>query len=166
MPGHLLGMLEPSVVLQVNRDAGCPSAIQGSSGFLSWPMKGPARRKCLCCKEFYRPDPRNLRHQRYCSKPPCRKESKAQTQRRCQQRPENQNYFRGPENSRRVKEWRERNPGYWRKSEASVQVPLQEDCQEQVAPNEEVSFRKTRSGKTTRLSQISLLQRKLPSLGR
>jgi len=106
-------------------------------------MKGSARRKCLCCKEFYRPDRRNLRHQRYCSKPTCRKESKAQSQRRWQQRPENQNYFRDPENSRRVKEWRKRNPGYWRKSETAVQVPLQEVCQEQVAPNEEVSSEKT-----------------------
>jgi hypothetical protein len=78
-------------------------------------MKGPARRNCLCCKEFYRPDHRNLRYQRYCSKPACRKESKAQSQRRWLQRPENENYFRGPENSRRVKEWRKRNPGYRRK---------------------------------------------------
>jgi hypothetical protein len=54
-------------------------------------MKGPAKRKCLCCQEFYRPDHRNLRHQRYCSKAACRKESKAQSQRRWQQRPENQN---------------------------------------------------------------------------
>jgi hypothetical protein len=65
-------------------------------------MKGPARRKCLCCKEFYRPDHRNLRHQRYCPKPACRKESKGQSQFRWLQRPENQNYFRGPENSRRA----------------------------------------------------------------
>ena len=50
-------------------------------------MKGPARRKRLCCKEFYRPDQRNLRHQRYCSKPTCRKESKAQSQFRWLQRP-------------------------------------------------------------------------------
>jgi hypothetical protein len=81
-------------------------------------MKGPARRKCLCCKEFYRPDHRNLRHQRYCSKPACHKESKGQSQRRWLQRPENENYFRGPDNSRRVKEWRKRrdilesNPGW------------------------------------------------------
>src|SRR5215469_16295020 len=106
-------------------------------------MKGPARGKCLCCKEFYRPDRRNLRHQRYCSKPACGKESKAQSQRRWQQRPENQNYFRGPENSRRVKEWRKRHPGYWRKKKTPVQVPLQEVCQEQVAPNEEVSSERT-----------------------
>jgi hypothetical protein len=31
-------------------------------------MNGPARRKCLCCKEFYRSDHRDLRHQRYCHK--------------------------------------------------------------------------------------------------
>ena len=89
-------------------------------------MKGSAKRKCLCCGEFYPPDHRNLRHQRYCPKPACRKESKAQSQRRWQQRPENQNYFRSPENCERVKDWRKRNPGYWRKKKSLTQVPLQE----------------------------------------
>jgi hypothetical protein len=117
-------------------------------------MKGSARRKCLCCKEFYRPDRRNLRHQRYCCKPSCRKESKAQSQRRWQQRPENQNYFRGPENSRRVKEWRKRHPGYWRKSATLVQVPLQEVCQEQVAVNKGVKLEKTSDG----LQEVLLMQ--------
>jgi hypothetical protein len=117
-------------------------------------MKGLARRKCLCCKEFYRPDQRNLRHQCYCSKPACRKESKAQSQRRWQQRPENQNYFRGPENSRRVKEWRKRNPGYWRKKKSPIQVPLQEDCPEQVAPNEGVSSERT----SVTLQEVLLMQ--------
>jgi hypothetical protein len=101
-------------------------------------MKGLARRKCLSCQEFYRPDHRNLRHQRYCSKPACRKESKAQSQRRWLQRPENENYFRGPDNSRRVKHWRKRNPGYWRKKKSSAQRPLQEVYQEQLAANEEL----------------------------
>jgi hypothetical protein len=27
MAGHLLGVLEPSVVLQINRDAGCPPSV-------------------------------------------------------------------------------------------------------------------------------------------
>jgi len=27
MAGHLLGVLEPSVVLQINRDAGCPPGV-------------------------------------------------------------------------------------------------------------------------------------------
>jgi|SRR5215468_3981344 len=117
-------------------------------------MKGSARRKCLCCKEFYRRDHRNLRHQRYCSKPSCRKASKAQSQRRWQQRPENQNYFLGPENSRRVKEWRKGHPGYWRKKKTAEQVPLQEVCQEQVAANEGVNSEKT----SIALQEVLLMQ--------
>jgi hypothetical protein len=113
-------------------------------------MKGPARRKCLCCQEFYLPDHRNLRHQRYCCKPACRKESKAQSQRRWLQRPENQNYFWGPENSQRVKDWRKRHPGYWRKK-TPVQVALQEDCQEQIPPNEGVN-------RSAALQEVFLMQ--------
>ena len=30
------------------------------------------RRKCLNCGQLFRPDPRNVRHQRYCSAPACR----------------------------------------------------------------------------------------------
>ena len=78
-------------------------------------MKCSARRKCQHCKEFYLPDRRNLHHQRYCSEAACRKQSKAESQRRWAQKPDNQNYFSGPQNSQRVKEWRKRNPGYWRK---------------------------------------------------
>ena len=117
-------------------------------------MKGPARRKCLCCKEFYRPDHRNLRHQRYCSKSACRKESKAQSQRRWLQRPENENYFRGSDNSRRVKEWRKRNPGYWHKKKSSAQTPLQEVCQGQLAANEELKSEK----KSDALQEVFLMQ--------
>ena len=32
MPGHLLGVLEPSVVLQVNRDASCPPGMTSDGG--------------------------------------------------------------------------------------------------------------------------------------
>ena len=77
-------------------------------------MKCSAQRKCQHCKEFYLPDRRNLHHQRYCSEPVCRRQSKAESQRRWVQKPENQNYFSGSQNSQRVKEWRKRNPGYSR----------------------------------------------------
>jgi hypothetical protein len=63
--------------------------VKGRQIFEFTPMKGSAKRKCLCCGEFHPPDHRNLRHQRYCSKPACRKESKAQSQRRWLQSPEN-----------------------------------------------------------------------------
>src|ERR1700746_4106667 len=102
-------------------------------------MKCSARRKCQHCKEFYLPDRRNLHHQRYCSEPACRKQSKAESQRRWLQKPDNQNYFRGPENNRRVQEWRKRNPGYWHKKNSTSEEPLQEVCRGQVAQNEEVT---------------------------
>ena len=54
------------------------------------------RRKCKCCRKLFRPDPRNLRHQRYCSKPSCRAARKAASQARWLAQPENHDYFRGP----------------------------------------------------------------------
>jgi hypothetical protein len=89
-------------------------------------MKAAGRRKCLHCGEFYQPDRRNRRHQRYCAKPDCRKRSKAESQRRWLQRPENQSYFRGPENCQRVKAWRQRHPGCRRKKKAQAPAGLQE----------------------------------------
>ena len=73
------------------------------------------RRKCKCCLKLFRPDPRNRRHQSYCSAPACKAASKAASQARWLAKPENQDYFRGPVNAARVKAWRARHPGYWRK---------------------------------------------------
>ena len=101
-------------------------------------MKCSGRRKCQHCKEFYLPDRRNLHRQRYCSEAACRRQSKSESQRRWVQKPENQNYFSGPQNSQRVKEWRMRNPGYWRKKSPAPQEPLQDLFRTQVAQDEEV----------------------------
>jgi hypothetical protein len=73
------------------------------------------RRKCKCCLKLFRPDPRNCRHQRYCSAPACRAASKTASQARWLAKPENQSYFRGAVNVARVRAWRSRHPGYWRK---------------------------------------------------
>jgi len=73
------------------------------------------RRKCTCCLELFRPDPRNRRHQFYCSASGCRAASKTASQARWRAKPENQSYFRGPVNVARVQAWRARHPGYWRK---------------------------------------------------
>ena len=78
-------------------------------------MTGIKRKKCRNCKDLFIPDPRNAKRQKYCSKPQCRKASKAASQQRWLQKPENQNHFRGAENVIRVQQWREVNPGYWRK---------------------------------------------------
>ena len=73
------------------------------------------RRKCLHCGELFDPDRRNLRHQRYCSNTPCRKASKAASQRHWLAKAENRDYFRGPANVARVRAWRADHPGYWRR---------------------------------------------------
>lgn len=113
-------------------------------------MSKQRRRKCRNCGDLFRPDPRNLRHQRFCPKPPCRRASKARSQRRWLAKPDNQDYFRGPENVRRVQAWRSAHPGYWRhnrfalqehsltqpfennnKSASLITSPLQELCRAQ-----------------------------------
>lgn len=76
------------------------------------------RRKCCCCKVFFRPDYRNGYHQRYCPAEACRRASKAASQKRWLRKPHNRDYFRGAENSQRVREWRQRHPGYWRRKSA------------------------------------------------
>ena len=91
-------------------------------------MKQRIQRKCRCCRENFRADPRNRWHQKYCSKPACRKASKAASQHRWLRKPENQNYFLGPENVARVRAWRAEHPGYGQRPGAKARPSLQEDC--------------------------------------
>src|SRR5215831_8129030 len=88
-------------------------------------MAGTERRKCKYCHKLFRPDPRNRHHQRYCAAPNCRAASKSASQARWLAAPENQDYFRGPVNVARVKEWRSRHPGYWRRRRCT-RVALQD----------------------------------------
>ncbi len=89
------------------------------------------RRKCLCCEEFFRSDPRNRRHQRYCSKTACRRASHAASQHRWLSKPENRDYFRGPINVARVQAWRHGHPGYGKRARPPARSALQEDCRAQ-----------------------------------
>ena len=52
-------------------------------------MTSRRRRKCRHCGQLFRPNPRNLRHQRYCSAKECRRASKAASQRRWLAKAEN-----------------------------------------------------------------------------
>ena len=82
--------------------------------------------KCLHCNEDYRCDPRKRGRQRYCSKPDCRRASKAASQRQWTSRPENQDYFRGTVNTERVRQWRITNPDYRRTKRSAPEGVLQE----------------------------------------
>jgi hypothetical protein len=77
------------------------------------------RRKCKHCLKLFSPDPRTHNRQRYCSAPACRAASKAASQARWLAAPENRGYFHDPAHVDRVKAWRSRHPGYWRKRQSA-----------------------------------------------
>jgi len=77
-------------------------------------MKKIEQRKCNNCSDLFPPDPRNINKQEYCRKPECRKASKAASQKKWLNKPENQGYFSGPDNIERVQKWRQKHPGYSR----------------------------------------------------
>ena len=100
----------------------------------------PTRDRCEClhCKELFVPHARNWWHQKFCSKPECRQASKAQSQRRWLSKPENQDHFRGSANVERVRQWRQRHPGYWKRP-SKAPGTLQDVLPLQAADNVEVT---------------------------
>jgi len=84
------------------------------------------RRTCKHCGMVFLPDPRNATRQRYCSNYQCRKASKASSQKRWLEKPDNQDYFRGPDNVERVQRWRKDHPGYWRRKPKNKPTALQD----------------------------------------
>jgi hypothetical protein len=90
-------------------------------------MRRPlSKRKCKHCQTFFDPHPRSAGRQRYCSKPECRQASKAASQRRWLQKPANRDYFTGPTQVERVRQWRKAHPGYWRRQAARPADVLQD----------------------------------------
>lgn len=105
-------------------------------------MARRTRRKCRHCKHFFIPDPRNAKRQQYCREQPCRAASKAASQRRWLNKPENRDVFKGPIHVARVQAWRQAHPGYWRRSPARVspeRVPLQDSLLTQAIDNHKES---------------------------
>jgi hypothetical protein len=78
-------------------------------------MERIKRKKCPNCRQLFVPDARNKDRQQYCSRPACRKASKAASQKKWLSKPENIDYFKGPANVERVRQWRQENPEYRRK---------------------------------------------------
>jgi len=76
-----------------------------------------------------------MTRQRFCSKPECRHVSKVDSQRRWLQKPENVDYFRGPDNVKRVQLWRQAHPGYWRRQTPEVSTDP-DTLQETLMPQE------------------------------
>ena len=98
-------------------------------------MRAVKRNKCRNCSELFVPDARNRGRQKYCFKPECRKASKAASQRQWLNKPENQDYFRCPDNVRRVQQWRKDNPGYRQRLKRNRTLVLQDSLNVQGIVN-------------------------------
>ena len=70
-------------------------------------------RKCCHCRVWFRPNPRNAYHQRFCTKEQCRAASKRASQKKWHRK--NPGYFRGEQYVKKTRAWRREHPGYWRK---------------------------------------------------
>ncbi len=96
-------------------------------------MRRIKKKKCRNCRGLFTPNPKSVNSQSYCFKSACRKASKKASQKKWLSKPENQDYFRGPGNVERVREWRRNNPGYWKK--AKTPNALQDALSSQVVEN-------------------------------
>ena len=88
----------------------------------------PRRRRCASCQKLFLPEPRSRHCQRFCSQPACRKASKSASQAHWRSKPENRDYWRGPEHVERVRAWRKAHPQYWKPGVHSAESALQDDC--------------------------------------
>jgi hypothetical protein len=97
--------------------------------------------KCSFCGQLFIPDRRSRGRQRFCSVTECKRASKALSQKRWRDKPENKDYWRGPEQVERVRVWRKEQPEYWKR--AARRIALQEKInppplQDDILPDDPV----------------------------
>jgi len=64
------------------------------------------RRRCKHCDDLFKPDPLNLKRQKFCRKSECKETSKRYSQQKWLMKPKNKDYFSVPANVIRVQQWR------------------------------------------------------------
>lgn len=69
------------------------------------------RRRCKHCDRQFDPDPRVAKRQKYCGRPECQRARRRRTARIWRRH----NHLSDGHDVARVRVWRERHPGYWRK---------------------------------------------------
>ena len=114
--------------------------------------------KCLNCNEKHHSHPRKRGRQKYCSKPECRRASKKASQQQWATRPENQDYFCGPANCERVRQWRLAHPGYWRSKKSASETALQDLVKLQAAEKERIRIHAARNALQDTLQDLYLVQ--------
>ena len=83
-------------------------------------------RQCRCknCDDLFKPDSRNLKRQKFCRKSECKEASKRFSQQQWLMKPQNKDHFSGPANVIRVQQWRQQNPGYWKRKKSKKVASL------------------------------------------
>jgi len=90
------------------------------------------KKRCRNCRKLFIADHRNRDRQKYCGRAECCKASKAASQRKWLNKPENKDYFRGKLNVQRVQRWRKQNPEYWKKKCSNKVIALQDPLTTQL----------------------------------
>ncbi len=108
------------------------------------------QRRCKNCQNLFKPDPRHLKRQKFCNEPECKIASKKHSQQKWLNKPKNQDYFSGPENVVRVQEWRQSNPGYWKRTKPPGKPSLTENTLQ------EIKTAKTIAGKGSSMDLIQI----------
>jgi len=87
-------------------------------------------RRCKGCKQLFFPDPRTWQRQTFCGKAECQEARMRKNRREWLARPDNEHYWRDNQKSKdRVREWRKRNPGYWKRTRRTSEGTLQEEIE-------------------------------------
>jgi hypothetical protein len=93
-------------------------------------------RRCKHCNDLFKPDSRNLKRQKFCRKLECKEASKRYSQQKWLMNPKNTDHFSGSENVIRVQQWRQENPGYWKRKKSKKNTSLIKDAlQETLSAN-------------------------------
>ena len=83
-----------------------------------WMVKNHPRiqtRRCAHCGLRFSINPRVGRRHRYCAKPSCSEIRKIKARKRWLKKNGGRKYFRGTQNTDRVRTWRKKHPRYWRR---------------------------------------------------
>jgi hypothetical protein len=123
------------------------------------------RRRCKNCDDLFKPDPRNLKRQKFCSKPECKEASKQYSQQKWLMKPKNKGHFSGSANVIRVQQWRQQNPGYGKRKKSKKPTSLIKGALQETLSLKTIAGKGSSSDLMQNALQDSLLAETLVIIG-
>ena len=123
------------------------------------------RRRCKHCDDLFKPDPRNLKRQKFCRKSECKEASKRYSQQKWLMKPKNRDHFSGPANVIRVQQWRQQNPGYWKRTKSDETTSLIEGALQETLSMKTITGKGFSSDLMQNVLQDSLSAKTLVLIG-